>query len=120
MPEIATIGKSGMRSRMMAMMSKPLVPCRKMSTIARSNTEFSNSLQSGSAVGGLDRFIMVEPQHDGDHRADVGLIVDNQNARHRDFSGGFGRIVRIIRLARKDGVTPDLLLVLQAIKDYVT
>ena len=36
-PEIATTGKSGTRSRIVAIRSEPLEPCRKISTIARSS-----------------------------------------------------------------------------------
>ena len=49
-PDIATMGKSGMRSRIIVMTSKPFIPCRKISTITRSNREFSNSLLLGFYV----------------------------------------------------------------------
>jgi len=39
-------------------------------------------LQSGRGSGGLDDFVMVDAQHDGNHRAHIGLVVDNENAGH--------------------------------------
>ena len=78
MPEIATIGRFGMRLHSILMKSKPLVPFRKMSTIARSKLAFSNAWIRLGAVG-LDDLEMVHPQHDADHCADVGLVVYHKN-----------------------------------------
>ena len=94
MPDIATIGRSGMRSRIILMRSKPLVPCRKISTIARSKLGIFKRLQSGRGAVGLDDLEMMHPQHDADHRANVGLVVDNKNAGH-DTRPGFTRDQRL-------------------------
>ena len=69
------------------MRSKPLVPCRKISTIARSKLRVFELLQSGRAAGGFDDLEMMDPQHDGDHRADIGLVVNDENAGHRRTPG---------------------------------
>ena len=49
-PDIATTGKPGTRSRISPITSRPLVPCRKISTIARSNSAPSNSFNPASAL----------------------------------------------------------------------
>ena len=84
-PDIATTGRSGTRSRSMPIRSEPLVSCRKISTIARSKLCFLKHLQCRRGAGGLDDFEMVDPQHDGDHRAHIGLIVNNKNAGHQSL-----------------------------------
>src|SRR6202041_129661 len=50
MPDIATIGKPGTRSRILAMTSRPLVPPRKMSMTATSNAAPSNSFSPAASV----------------------------------------------------------------------
>ena len=46
-PEIATTGRPGTRARSVAIRSEPLVPCRKISTIARSKLACLEQLQCG-------------------------------------------------------------------------
>ena len=41
-------------------------------------TGFLERLQSGGGAGGFDDFEMVDPQHDCDHRPNIGLVVDRQ------------------------------------------
>jgi hypothetical protein len=43
--------------------------------------------QCDRSTAGLDDFEMVDPQHDADHRAHIGLVVDNENAGHQTLSG---------------------------------
>jgi hypothetical protein len=40
-------------------------------------------LQCGRSAFRLDDFEMMDAQHDGNDRTDVGLIVNNKHARHR-------------------------------------
>ena len=42
----------------------------------------SNAFNPGRGGGGLDDFEMVDAQHDGNHRAHIGLVVNNENAGH--------------------------------------
>ena len=49
-PEIATTGRFGMRSRIIPMRSRPLVPCRKISTIARSKLDSSIAFNAAVAL----------------------------------------------------------------------
>jgi len=48
-PEIATTGGPGTRPRSVVISSEPLVPCRKISTIARSKLDSSNRFSAAAA-----------------------------------------------------------------------
>ena len=89
MPDIATIRRFGLRSRIILIRSNPLVPFRKISTIATSKFEFSNAFNPARSAIGFDNLEMVHAQHDGDHRANVGLIVDDKNTGH-EYTGMSG------------------------------
>jgi hypothetical protein len=54
-PDIATTGKSGTRSRIRPISSKPLARSRKMSTMAISNAESSNAFDPVAALAAYKR-----------------------------------------------------------------
>ena len=86
-PDIATTGKPGTRSRICLITSRPLVPCRKISTIARSNGAALEFVQSNLGAGGFDDLEMMDAQHDADHRAHIGLVIDHENTGQRVAPG---------------------------------
>ncbi|MEH2590899.1 hypothetical protein V1273_004738 [Bradyrhizobium sp. AZCC 1721] len=72
-------------------------------------------LQCGCGAVCLDDFKTMDTQHDRNHRADVGLIVNNKHAGHRSLPGrshelttrirGFGGSAVFIRPVGKEVVT---------------
>ncbi len=87
MPEIATIGRFGMRSRIILMRSKPLVALQEDIDDREIEARIFERLQSGRGTVGLDDLEMMHPQHDADHRAYIGLVVNNENAGHSTAPG---------------------------------
>jgi hypothetical protein len=81
-PDIAITGKSGMRSRSAPIRSEPLVLQEDIDD-REIEALLLERLQRRHSTGGLDNLEMVDPQHDGDHRANVGLVVNNKNAGHQ-------------------------------------
>src|ERR1700712_5235409 len=75
MPDIATTGRAGTRSRLVAVRLEPFEPC------------VLECLQSRFGGCGFDDFEMVDPQHDRDHRPHIGLVVNDKNTGHEKNLG---------------------------------
>jgi hypothetical protein len=109
MPDIATIGKPGTRLRILLMTSSPLVPCRKMSTIATSNEDPSNWSSPASAVP------TPQPQNDGSAARWISSSArraDRRSREHGAMSYSRNYSARLQRSAewerkRKNAVTPN-------------
>ena len=48
---------------------------------------FFERLQSGRGAFGFDDLEMIDPQHDANHRAHIGLVVDHKNTGHEVAPG---------------------------------
>ena len=82
-PEMMTTGRSGWAFLMMLSTSRPSsrLPCSQMSRMTSCGRRSSIGLEGLVAVARQTRAVTVVLQDAGDHLADVGLVVDDQDVR---------------------------------------
>ena len=82
-PEMMTTGRSGWAFLMMLSTSRPSsrLPCSQMSRMTSCGRRSSMALRASSRIARQARAMPVVLQDAGDHLADVGLVVDDQDVR---------------------------------------